>query len=155
MKILKMTAIALVALALVALFAAPIGPMPGFFIGGTPSPAPAQWGDTSNQHEIQLRVPGALPRVVNIWVVQHEGDLYVIGAKDSGWVSMIGSGKPVTMRMGDSTYALNASLVSEGWQPVVQAYLAKYAPDYPEIVAGFPPIEEAEGQIAVFRLARS
>jgi hypothetical protein len=154
MKILKVS-LAVIALLLVVLaIAAPIGPVPGFFIGGTPAEAPATWPDTSDVHEIQLSVPGTLPRVVIIWVIDHQGELHVVGAQDSGWVSMIGDGGPVEMRLGDATYPLMATPVREGWQPVLEAYVDKYRPDYPDIVAGFPDISEAEGQVAVFRLER-
>ena len=58
------------------------------------------------------------------------------------------------LRLGESTYALDASPVTEGWREILEAYVTKYEPDYPDIVAGFPSIEEAEGTIAVFRLDR-
>ena len=154
MRILKpimvITAVILVVLVVVA----PVGPLPGFFLGGTAAPVPQQWPDTSATHEIKLRVPGTLPRVVIIWVIEHGDELYVVGAPDSGWVSMIGSGSPVEMRLGDNTYALNAAPVNTGWEEVVTAYVDKYRPDYPDIVAGLPSPEEAAGQVAVFRLER-
>lgn len=154
MKILKLSAAAAVVLLVVLAIAAPIGPLPGFFIGGTPAPAPSTWPDTSGVHEIRLRVPGTLPRVVVIWVVDHQGALHVVGAEGSGWVSMLGDGGPVDMRLGDETYALKAVRLTDGWQPVLEAYVDKYRTDYPEIVAGFPDMAEAEGQVAVFRLDR-
>jgi hypothetical protein len=154
MKALKIALPAILALVLVLALVAPIGPMPGLFIGGTLTKAPEQWDDTSGVHEIMLRVPGALPRVVIIWVVDHGGELHVVGSKDSGWVTMIGTESPVEMRLGDNTYALNASLVIEGWQQILQAYVGKYEADYPDIVAGFPSVDEAEHLVAVFRLER-
>ena len=154
MKILKRAAIAALVLALVLVALAPLGPVPGFFIGGTSTAPPAQWPDTSTTHEIRLRVPGTLPRVVIIWVVEHGGDLHVVGAAEGGWVTMIGARAPVQMRLGDNTYALEAERLTDGWQPVLQAYVDKYRPDYPEIVAGFPTLDEAEGMVAVFRLNR-
>lgn len=155
MKILKIASLIVLALLVVVALIAPVGPMPGFFIGGTASEAPAQWGDTSTVHEIRLKVPGSLPRVVVIWVIEHAGELHVVGSKDSGWVKMIGERSPVEMRLGDNTYALNATAVTEGWQPILEAYVAKYEPDYPDIVAGFPSIDEAKDLIAVFRLNRT
>ncbi|MCP5067087.1 MAG: hypothetical protein GY946_11025 [bacterium] len=155
MRILKITLSVILAILLVAALVGPIGPMPGFFIGGTATEAPEQWDDTSNLDEIRLRVPGTLPRVVIIWVIEHGGDLHVVGSKDSGWVTMIGAGSAVEMRLGDNTYALNASVVTEGWQEILQAYVAKYQEDYPDIVAGFPDIDEAEELVAVFRLDRT
>ncbi len=152
----KMQIALVVVLALLAVVAAraPIGPLPGFFIGGNAAEAPAQWADTSGVHEIRLKVPGTLPRVVIIWVIEHGGELYVVGSKDSGWVNMIGQGGPVEMRLGDDRYALNASIVARDWQPILEAYVAKYEPDYPDIVAGFPSIDEAKDTIAVYRLGR-
>lgn len=155
MKLVKGILIAVIVLALALAIAAPIGPLPGFFIGGTPAAAPAQWPDTAEVHEIKLRVPGALPRVVIIWVIQNDGELYVVGAPESGWVTMIGDGSPVEMRLGEYTYALEAQPVSEGWEPILTGYVDKYRPDYPEIVGEFPPLEEAEGQFAIFQLVRS
>ena len=35
---------------------APIGPLPGFFIGGDQTPAPAAWASTQDVHEIELEV---------------------------------------------------------------------------------------------------
>lgn len=154
MKVLKIALLAIAAILVVVVIAAPIGPLPGVFIGGTSAEVPAQWPDTSSVHEIRLKVPGALPRVVIIWVIEHAGDLHIVGASDSGWVRMLGSGGPVEMRLGDATYSLRATPVTEGWQPVLNAYVEKYRPDYPDIVAGFPSIEEAQGQISVFRLDR-
>jgi hypothetical protein len=98
-----------------------------------------------------LRVPGTVPRVVIIWVVEHGGELHVVGSKDSGWVAMIGAESPVEMRLGDNTYALQAAVVAEGWQPILEAYVAKYQEDYPDLVAGFPSVDEAKGLVAVFR----
>jgi hypothetical protein len=154
MKILKIIALAIVAAAIVLAFVAPIGPLPGFFIGGAQTKAPASWPDTSGVHEIRLKVPGTLPRVVTIWVIDHEGELYVVGSRESGWVKMIGQGAPVAMRLEERTYALNAVPVTGNWQDVLEAYVEKYRPDYPEIVADFPPVDEARDQVAVFRLSR-
>lgn len=155
MKTLKICVAAVLAALVVVAFVAPIGPLPGFFIGGEQTAPPTSWPDTSAVHEIRLKVPGALPRVVTIWVVDHEGELHVVGSRDSGWVKMVGQGTPVEMRLGDRTYALNAIPVTEGWQPVLEAYVAKYEPDYPEIIAGFPSVAEAEGSVAVYRLDRT
>lgn len=154
MKALKILGAVIVVVVAVLVVAAPVGPLPGFFIGGSQTEAPAQWPDTSATDEIKLKVPGTLPRVVIIWVVEHEQELYVVGAKDSGWVQMIGQQSPVEMRLGDNTYALNATLVTDGWAPILTAYVDKYRPDYPDIVANFPPPEEAEGFAAIFRLNR-
>lgn len=153
MKILKIVALILIAAVAVLVVVAPLGPLPGIFIRGTQTPLPATWQDTRGIHEIKLKVgEGAIPRVVIIWVVQVDGDLHVVGAKDSGWTTAIGDGGPVRMRMGDETYDMQATLVTREWQPILEAYVEKYETDYPDIVGGFPAIEEAEGTISVFRL---
>ncbi len=154
MKIVKYILIVVLVLAVIAAIAAPLGPLPGFFIGGTDTPAPASWADTSSTHEIKLKVPGTPPRVVILWVIQHDEELHVVGAKDSGWVTKLGNGGPVELRLNDSTHPLTASLMSENWHPVLAAYIDKYRPDYPDIVDGFPSMEEAEELIAVYRLNR-
>ena len=66
---------------------------------------------------------------------------------------MLGEGRPVRMRMGDNTYSLNATLLDTGWERAMEAYFAKYRPDYPEIVDGFPSLEDAAGSFSVFRLS--
>jgi hypothetical protein len=59
------------------------------------------------------------------------------------------------MRLGDDLYSLRAIPMSEGWQPIYEAYLDKYRPDYPDIVSDFPEVEDAEGGGAIFHLARN
>lgn len=154
MKILKIATPILLVLIAIFIWVAPVGPVPGFFIGGSDSPVPDSWGDTSDTHEIRLQVPGTLPRVVIIWCVQVDGELYIVGAKGSGWVSMLGQGGPVKMRMAAATYSLNAETVITGWETILNAYQGKYIADYPDIVNNFPPIEEARATTAVFRLSK-
>ena len=154
MKLIRNSLIGIVLLAAILAVLAPIGPMPGFFIGGTPTPPPERWPDTSAVDEILLEVPGTPPWVVTIWVVAYDGELHVVGAPDSSWVSRLDDGGPVRMRLGDNTYALRAERISDNWQAILGAYIAKYEADYPDIVAGFPAVEDAEGQFALFRLHR-
>ena len=154
MKVLKILGVGLIALLVVVAFAAPIGPLPGFFIGGSQSAAPDTWPDTSGVHEIRLKVGQGVPRVVIIWVVEHGGELHVVGDPNSGWVRKVGGGGPVEMRLGDATYALRAESVSDGKQAVLEAWLAKYEPDYPDIVAGFREADPSGTGAAVFRLVR-
>ena len=133
-------------------FVTPIGPMPGFFIGGQPTQVPKAWPDTSKVDEILLKVPGTLPRVVIIWVVQVDSALYVVGSRSSGWVQRIADGANVEMRLSGNTYALAAVPIKQELERVVDAYKNKYRADYPDIVAGFPTLEEAGDQFGVFRL---
>lgn len=142
----------LAGIGLILIFAAPIGPLPGFFIGGKATPIPEIWSDTSKLDEILLKVPGALPRVVIIWVVQVEGQLYVVGSGESGWVQRIGQGAPVEMRLRDRRYLLTATPVSSGLESIITTYKDKYRPNYPDIVAGFPSLEGSDGAYGVFRL---
>ena len=155
MKALKIGLAVIGIVLLIGLVITPIGPLPGFFIGGKMTEFPAQWPQTRDVDEIRLRVPGFLPRVVIIWVIDSAGELYVVGSRDSGWVRILGEGAPVEMRLGESTYPLRAVAVREGWEAVLTAYVDKYRQDYPEIIAGFPSIEEARSQVSVFRLERN
>ncbi len=154
MKIVKIVVAVVVIDLLIAAYLLPIGPVPGFIIGGTPTTTPTAWPDTSGVHEISLGVAGTLPRVVIIWVVDHEGELHVVGSKESGWVNMLGEGGPVEMRLGENTYALTAVRVTEGFEGILASYIGKYEKDYPEMIAGFPKLEEARDSVGVFRLER-
>ena len=154
MKIVRVGGWVLLGVLALVIALAPLGPVPGVFIGGTPTPAPAKWQDTSSVNEILLRVPGTLPWVVTLWVVEVDNELYVVGSKSSTWVSMIGQGGPVEMRLGDNTYALGATRLAQGWEPVYHAYLDKYRADYPDLVSEFPSIEEGDATGAIFRLSR-
>ena len=136
MRIAQIVSLTVVALGLVVLLLAPIGPLPGVFIGGTDTPPPATWPDTSGIDEIRLKAPGAIPRVVIIWVIDVGGELYVVGMKESGWTQRIGDGAPVEVRIGDATYAVEATLVEEGGAAILTAYEGKYEPNYPDSVAG-------------------
>ena len=153
-KLVKIAVPVILAILVVVALIAPIGPLPGFFIGGTETAAPESWPDTSGVHEIRLEVPGTLPRVVIIWVIEYDADLYVTGYKTSGWVQMLGGGGAVRMRLGDDTYPLFATAVKTDATPILTAYMDKYRPDYPDIVAGFPSPREAGESYAVFKLAR-
>lgn len=156
MKILKAGIATLLVMFAAYVVFAPIGPVPGVMIGGTESSTPETWPDTSGTHEILLEVPGTIPRVVTIWLIQYEGDIYVVGAGDSGWVRMLSQGGPVRMRLGDNTYALRAVAVTDNHVPILTAYADKYRPDYPDIVASFGSIEEANvGAFGLFRLDRT
>ncbi len=154
MKYVKYGGSALVVIILLLIVLAPVGPVPGFFIGGTATAAPAVWQDTSQLHEVQLRVGGGVPRVVIIWVVQMDNELYVVGANESGWVSKLGNGGPVSLRIEGSTYELTATRLTSGQLPVIQAYQDKYRPDYPDIVNGMGSPDNMIAGAGVFQLSR-
>ena len=91
---------------------------------------------------------------MTIWVIQYDSELYVTGYNKSGWVRKLGKGGPVKMRLGDNTYPLIATAVKNNAQAVLTAYMDKYRPDYPDIVAGFPTSEEASDSFTLFKLMR-
>lgn len=155
MKYVKVAAAVVVVVAVVIAIAAPVGPLPGFIIGGSQTAIPEAWQDTSSTHEIRLGVRGTLPRVVIIWVIDYEGELYVVGGADSGWVTMIGAGSPVQVRIEDNTYDLNARRVTDNLENIVSAYMNKYRADYPDIVESFASVQEVEDSWRVFHLERS
>ncbi len=155
MKFFKIALSLIVVVLAVLVFVAPVGPLPGFFIGGTSAPTPDRWMDTSQTHEIKLRIPGSPPRVVIIWVVEHQEALYIVGDAKGGWVNMLGQGGPVEMRLGENRYSLKASRVTENLQPILDAYVAKYRADYPDIVDGIQStIADGTERFGVFRLNR-
>jgi len=134
---------------------APIGPMPGILISGTASDVPTSWGDTSSVVDINLQVgEGPLGRTVTIWTVQVDGDLYVTGQKDSGWVRGIAAGGPVRMQMDGRLYDLSATAVTEDAVKVLSAWRAKYENYYPEMMDQFPEPEEAIRTAVVYKLTK-
>ncbi len=153
-KMAKTVATAFLLAAALLITLAPIGPLPGFFIGGTATDTPAVWPDTSDLDEVRLRVGGTIPRVVIIWLVQLDNQLYVMGSNDSGWVSMLGEGGPVNLRMEGSTYTLMAQRMTEGQLAVIEAYQEKYRADYPGIVDGMGSAQEMLPATSVYQLMR-
>lgn len=146
--------VALASVAFIALIIRlPIATTPGFFIGGNASPTPVIWPDTSSIHEIKLRVEGTIPRVVIIWFVAIDNELYIVGETDSGWVSMLENGDLVQMRLQDSTYSLQANAVNAGGEEIRQHWLVKYEADYPEFV-NTSASEDFLKYSAIYRLSR-
>ena len=154
MRIAKIALTVPVVLAATVLVTAPIGPLPGVFIGGAETPTPAVWEDTSGVDEIRLKAPGVIPRVVIIWVIDFEGELYVLGMKSSGWIRRIGAGGPVQIRIGDRTYAVRATPVEDRLEAIYAAYIAKYEPNYPDLIASMPSLEEGRELAVIYRLDR-
>lgn len=123
MKILKYAVAAVVVILLIGALIAPIGPVPGFIIGGNATAAPALWPDTSELHEIKLKAGGFPPRVVIIWVIEHDDELWVAGGSDSGWVTRLAADGNAELRIEDNTYPVQAVAIKEPavWQPVLAA----------------------------------
>ena len=154
MKLVKITSVILILSLIGVLVFAPLGPMPGIWISGSEQPVPETWGETRDIKEIQLQVgDGFFGRTVIIWMVQYEGNLFITGQKDSGWVSGIGASSPVTMKMNGNLYALTATALSENQVPVLTAWQKKYTPLYPQMMAEFPAPEEALATAVVYELS--
>ncbi len=136
----KKTISVIIFLIAILVWLAPIGMMPGFFIGGSLKPAPAIWEDTSAIDEVHLKVGGVIPRVVIIWIVQVDGELYVTGAKDSGWVTQLGEDSDAELRIGDNTYPVVAERQNEKLHELINALYDKYRPNYPNIVGDMSEI---------------
>tara|TARA_B100001029_G_scaffold173080_1_gene171533 strand:+ start:60 stop:521 length:462 start_codon:yes stop_codon:yes gene_type:complete len=141
-------------LALLVMYLLPIGVVPGFFIGGTEQPVPAKWEDTSGIDEVRLRTGDLIPRVVIIWIVQINGELYVSGGKDSGWVIRLLKNTDAQLRIGDSTYAVTAERQTQNLDALMSAWYDKYQPNYPEIVGQMRAVSANPRPYEVFRLAR-
>ena len=132
MKAIRISVVLIVAFLMFLAVRLPITTTPGFFIGGDPGISPSIWFETSSTHEMKLRVSGMIPRVVIIWFIEIENDLYVIGETESGWVKILGDGGRVHARLGDITYPLQASIIDSDTAKIIQAWEEKYQNDYPE-----------------------
>ena len=150
----KKLALLIILAAVVVLWLAPIGPMPGFFIGGTVIEAPDTWEDTSAVDEVRLKVEGLIPRVVIIWVVEVDGELYVTGDKQSGWVKGLENGGDAHLRIGENTYPVVAEPQTENVDKLISAWYEKYQPNYPEIVGQMREVSVEPRPYQVFKLAR-
>ena len=104
--------------------------------------------------EVLLKTSGSLlPWVVTIWIIGDADALYVFGAADSSWVKNALADPLVELRIHDRTYALKATPLNPPDPAIYQKYIDRYAPDYPDIVAGMPKADEVEGVGTVFRLS--
>lgn len=148
--VLAVLVVAIIVLAL----AAPIGPMPGLRIGGTPADAPASWNAAELPEEILLATyDGVLPYVVTIWVVESTGRLYVVGDPKSTWVKKATSSPDVKVRIADTVYDMRARRMPTGRIDVLEAYVNRYKAGYPQIIDSFPPLPEMAEGSALFELA--
>ena len=154
MQILKWILILVVVGLLVAAAVAPIGPVPGVYAGGDASAVPDSWGDTSTALEIELQVgEGPVGRIVTIWTAQVDGNLYVTGSKDSGWVRGVGAGGPVRVWLNNKLYDLAATpVVGAEAVAALTGWHAKYVKHYPDMMSEFPSPEEGAQVAVVYKL---
>ena len=147
--------VVLIVLGLGVALAAPIGPMPGFRLGGDSATPPAEWSSVALPEEVRLATyASALPHVVIIWVVESNNRLYLVGAPDSTWVEGATQSADVRLRIGNEAYDMRAARLETGRRDIVQKYIDRYKDNYPDIIAGFPPIEEFSQGAAIFELVR-
>ena len=147
------TLAALAVLVVILVLTAPIGPMPGIRLGGSPATVPESWSSVALPDEVKLATKsGLFPHVVIIWVVALDDRLYLVGAPDSTWVENATRSPQVQLRMGDDVYNLTATRV-DGRVEVLQSYIDRYREDYPDIIASFPPMEEFAAGAALFELS--
>ena len=150
---LNITLAVLFVLGLIVVIAAPIGPLPGFRLGGSEATPPAGWSGVDLPDEVRLaNYSGALPHVVIIWIVEHDDSVYVVGDPASTWVAGTTAAPDVDLRIGDDVYAMRAERQPPGRVDVLQSYVDRYKADYPDIIAGFPPMEEFAQGAAIFEL---
>ncbi len=146
--------VAIIVVALGVAIAAPIGPMPGFRLGGNLATVPAHWSSVDLPEEVRLATAsGLLPHVVIIWVVESDDRLYVIGDPESTWVEGATRSPDVRLRIGDKAYDMRATRIESGPREIFQKYIDRYKDNYPEIIEGFPPMEEFSKGAALFELA--
>lgn len=143
----------LVILLIAVALAAPLGPMPGIRIGGTAAEPPSNWSGIVLPDEVRFATyDGALPYVVTIWIVEVGGELYVVGDPASTWVQRATRAPEVKVRIGDEVYDMLATRMPPSREDVLGAYVGRYQDDYPEIIDGFPPLEELAAGSALFAL---
>ena len=59
------------------------------------------------------------------------------------------------VKLGDKRYSLQAIEMKDRGGEILSAYKAKYEADHPDIIAGFPAVEEMGKAMRVFRLQSS
>ena len=145
--------VAVIVLVVGVALAAPIGPMPGIRLGGSPATAPTQWSSVDLPEEVLLSTSaGVLPHVVILWVVESDDRLYLIGDPAGTWVEGATRSPDVRLRIGDNVYDMRAARITSGRQDIFQMYIDRYKDNYPEIIASFPPIEQFAQGGALFEL---
>ena len=128
----KLAGIAVLVLIVVAftayVFTAPYNRFPGVRIGGTLTPALADWRDLSDLPTADLKLAGFPPFVVHIFYVPEENGIITATRPDNGyWGRRLRTNPDGFLRIGDETYALRArEIVGDARIPYLEAYGGKY-----------------------------
>lgn len=139
--------------AAVALFATagcsePFGFIPGGELEGEVEPAPADWTDLEERHNVQLEIRPGSPYSINMWAVGIGPDVYVATREDgTRWTEYLEATPDVRVRVDAAIYELVAVRVHDHdeRQTVSTAFAAKYE---------LPPTENWVASGQVFRLDR-
>lgn len=109
-------------------FTAPYNRFPGVRIGGTLTPAPADWRTIETLPTADLKLAGFPPFVVHIFYVPDENGIITATRPDNGyWGNRLRRNPNGYLRIGDKTYELQAEEIFGADRiPYLEAYSAKY-----------------------------
>ena len=109
-------------------FTAPYNRFPGVRIGGTLTPALADWRTLINVPTADLKLAGFPPFVVHIFYVPEADGIITATRPDNGyWGRRLRKNPNGFLRIGDETYALRATeILGEARIPYLEAYGGKY-----------------------------
>ncbi len=115
---------------------------PGGALEGASSPAPADWGFTSEIDTVQLETNPAEPYSVNIWATGIDDVLYVhAGANRATWIENMEADPRVRVRIEEKIYELAAVRVEDQaeFDRFSEVYEEKYgnAPRNPSVVEAY------------------
>lgn len=118
----------LVIAATIYVFMTPYIRVPGVRIGGTLTPAPADWTVIEGEMVVQLKTGGFPPFVVNIFYTPDTTGIITATRPDGGyWAKRARINADGYMRVGDATYALQATEITGAARiPYLEKYGAKY-----------------------------
>lgn len=128
----KIAGISLAALIAIAattyVFITPYNRIAGVRIGGSLTPAPADWTSIDNFTVVPLKTGGFPPFAVNVFYTTDSGGLITATRPDNGyWAKRARLQPNGWIRLGDNTYALKATEITGDARI---AYLEKYGAKY-------------------------
>ena len=107
----------------------PFGFIPGGELEGQVEPAPADWTDLEERHNVQLEIRPDSPYSINMWAVGIGPDVYVATREDgTRWTEYLEETPDVRVRVDAAIYELVAVRVHDGNErrAVSAAFAAKY-----------------------------